>query len=224
MFCLQHCPAFLPSHPRLAQEQLWGTAPKSVFITIHNISLHCNKKRIIRKSNHAVTEDFYPVLFLPENCRWFAFLHWAPHHFIAWGLIFCNNWNVFESILSSCVQHKACQYQSNVFQEISDSTLILCLVSDVVQYLGKCCLLSDLMVDKFPVPGKNWKKCQCLLLLELAVKSLKLNACFIWTVGVRVLKDWHTDVGKMMFPFTLKLWAWKQWDGGAGTLCLATAL
>lgn len=59
------------------------------------------------------------------------------------------------------------------------------------------------MVDKFPVTWKIWKKCQCLLILELAVKSLTMNACLIWRVGVRVLKNWHTDVEKI-FPFSLK--------------------
>lgn len=32
------------------------------------------------------------------------------------------------------------------------------------------------------------------------VKALILNACCIWKVGVRALKGWRTDVGKMIFP------------------------
>lgn len=138
------------------------------------------------------------ILLVPENTRWFAFLHWAPHHFIARGVIFCNNWNVFECMLSSCIQHNACQYAGNVFQQMSHlnkfwiplecftwSLIILYISEWTLPFAWWCCR----EMERLPVAWKIRKK--SLLLLYLVIKALKLNAWLIWTVGVSTLKGSH---------------------------------
>lgn len=68
---------------------------------------------------------------------------------------------------------------------------------------------------------KIWKKSQCLLLLQLVIKALKLNAWLICTMGVTALKDCHQDVGGNISIWrreVLKFWVWKQGQAGAGVL------